>query len=204
MSHMNTMTDDTVYTYTSCEICGTKTQFLGTKRCDRCYELESRITKDPVLAFKILRSNAVMETARRAGKSIYNELYSISNQNETLKKSAEIDKKSIDTLAKSVSHWKDKAELFQLTSEHSAEVIDRYIKRVEALTKEVNHWKANHNDLKKRLAMAQQRPDLPTDRIPMYEELCATIETLSDALNYNRDKVVEKETIIKELKCQLS
>lgn len=29
-----------------CAICGTPTPMLGTKRCDPCWELESRITHD--------------------------------------------------------------------------------------------------------------------------------------------------------------
>jgi hypothetical protein len=28
---------------------------LGTKRCDRCYELETRIRRDPELAAKMLK-----------------------------------------------------------------------------------------------------------------------------------------------------
>lgn len=37
-----------------CELCGRPTPMLGTKRCDRCYELEGRIHDDPQLARKIL------------------------------------------------------------------------------------------------------------------------------------------------------
>jgi len=38
----------------SCVICGTRTPITGTKRCDRCWELERRIIADPELAKKIL------------------------------------------------------------------------------------------------------------------------------------------------------
>ena len=38
-----------------CELCGTATPMLGTKRCDRCWELETRIKQDLLLALKILR-----------------------------------------------------------------------------------------------------------------------------------------------------
>lgn len=38
----------------SCTLCGTPTRMLGTKRCDRCWELETRIQRDPALARKIL------------------------------------------------------------------------------------------------------------------------------------------------------
>lgn len=38
----------------SCERCGKQTPMLGTKRCDRCWELESRINSDPELALEIL------------------------------------------------------------------------------------------------------------------------------------------------------
>ena len=30
-----------------CEICGEPTMMLGTKRCDPCWEIESRIVNDP-------------------------------------------------------------------------------------------------------------------------------------------------------------
>ena len=39
-----------------CELCGIPTPMLGTKRCDRCYELESRIKRDPELAQRILQT----------------------------------------------------------------------------------------------------------------------------------------------------
>lgn len=38
----------------SCGICGTQTRMTGTERCDRCFELESRIRRDPVIARLIL------------------------------------------------------------------------------------------------------------------------------------------------------
>ena len=38
----------------SCEICGTPTAMTGTKRCDRCWELEKRILREPDLARRIL------------------------------------------------------------------------------------------------------------------------------------------------------
>lgn len=37
-----------------CELCGRSTLMIGTKRCVRCYELETRIQDDPALARKIL------------------------------------------------------------------------------------------------------------------------------------------------------
>ena len=37
-----------------CELCGTRTMMTGTKRCDRCWELEMRIESDPALARLIL------------------------------------------------------------------------------------------------------------------------------------------------------
>lgn len=37
-----------------CGLCGRPTRMLGTKRCDRCWELESRIQADPKLAREIL------------------------------------------------------------------------------------------------------------------------------------------------------
>jgi len=37
-----------------CQICGEPTRMLGTKRCDRCWELETRVRMNPELARKIL------------------------------------------------------------------------------------------------------------------------------------------------------
>lgn len=37
-----------------CELCGEPTTYTGTKRCDRCYQLEFRIKANPKLARKIL------------------------------------------------------------------------------------------------------------------------------------------------------
>lgn len=39
---------------TLCGLCGVKTDNLGTKRCDRCWEMETRIKSDPALARQIL------------------------------------------------------------------------------------------------------------------------------------------------------
>ena len=37
-----------------CRICKDETPMLGTKLCDRCWELETRINRDPDLAERIL------------------------------------------------------------------------------------------------------------------------------------------------------
>lgn len=37
-----------------CRLCDRPTRMLGTKLCDRCWELEGRIHRDPELARKIL------------------------------------------------------------------------------------------------------------------------------------------------------
>jgi hypothetical protein len=39
-----------------CRLCGGNTTMLGTKLCDRCWELETRIQSDMELAEKILRN----------------------------------------------------------------------------------------------------------------------------------------------------
>jgi len=44
------MSDKTV----ECKYCKTQTTYTGTKLCDRCYELEKRISKDVDLAEKIM------------------------------------------------------------------------------------------------------------------------------------------------------
>jgi len=40
--------------YVDCRICGDKTDFLGTKLCNRCWELERRIGMDLEIAKKII------------------------------------------------------------------------------------------------------------------------------------------------------
>jgi hypothetical protein len=45
-----------------CELCGTPTPMTVTKRCDRCWELEKRITADPELAKKIIAKVDGMKT----------------------------------------------------------------------------------------------------------------------------------------------
>lgn len=42
-----------------CDLCATPTPMLGTRRCDRCWELERRIEADPELARKILAAQLV-------------------------------------------------------------------------------------------------------------------------------------------------
>ena len=37
-----------------CGLCGTLTIMTGTKRCDRCWELEKRVQREPELAARIL------------------------------------------------------------------------------------------------------------------------------------------------------
>jgi hypothetical protein len=41
--------------YVRCEICGLPTRMTGTCRCDRCWELETRLRMDPALAVRILQ-----------------------------------------------------------------------------------------------------------------------------------------------------
>jgi hypothetical protein len=39
---------------TACKWCGAATPMLGTRMCDRCWELDRRVASDPSLAFKML------------------------------------------------------------------------------------------------------------------------------------------------------
>lgn len=39
---------------TACTLCGKQTRMMGTKLCDRCWEIKSRIESDPELALQIL------------------------------------------------------------------------------------------------------------------------------------------------------
>lgn len=39
-----------------CRLCSAPTPMLGTKLCDRCWELEMRIERDKALAIKILEN----------------------------------------------------------------------------------------------------------------------------------------------------
>lgn len=57
---------------TPCEICGLATTSLGTKRCDRCWELERRIEADPEITSWILgrlqqRESATATTIEQEG-----------------------------------------------------------------------------------------------------------------------------------------
>jgi len=47
---MNQVNNPTI----ACRLCGAMTGMLGTQLCDRCYELETRIQRDPELSRKIL------------------------------------------------------------------------------------------------------------------------------------------------------
>jgi NMD protein affecting ribosome stability and mRNA decay len=49
-----------------CTICGKPTPMLGTKLCNRCWELRSRILADPELARKIINE---MDGPEREGNS---------------------------------------------------------------------------------------------------------------------------------------
>ncbi|KAA0888736.1 hypothetical protein [Oryzomonas rubra] len=66
--------------------------------------------------------------------------------------------------------------------------------KVAELTKERDHWKANHNDLKNRLAFLRQRPDLPVDRIPVYEQLVKERDALVREVNVQRARAELFET----------
>jgi hypothetical protein len=46
------MTEETV----KCELCGELTAMTGTKRCDRCWEVERWVTANPEIAGKVLRN----------------------------------------------------------------------------------------------------------------------------------------------------
>lgn len=60
-----------------CELCSEQTDKTGTKRCDRCYELETRIQDNPQLAELILervnieRQIKAIETRERIKKRAY-------------------------------------------------------------------------------------------------------------------------------------
>ena len=47
-----------------CELCGRLTRMLGTKRCDGCWELETRIGDDVSMTLKILKRNHNMKIVR--------------------------------------------------------------------------------------------------------------------------------------------
>jgi hypothetical protein len=54
-----------------CELCGVPTAYVGTKRCNRCWELERRIQADLELAKKILSMCKPSESAKRAATRIW-------------------------------------------------------------------------------------------------------------------------------------
>lgn len=47
-----------------CELCGRPTRMQGTKRCDGCWELETRIRGDVSMTLKILKRNHNMKTVQ--------------------------------------------------------------------------------------------------------------------------------------------
>lgn len=51
----------------ACGLCGTATLHLGTKRCDACWELETRIQGNPELARRILADHDFMEAFKKLG-----------------------------------------------------------------------------------------------------------------------------------------
>lgn len=52
-----------------------------------------------------------------------------------------------------------------------------------AKDKEINHWKSNHANVVDRLKVAASRPDLPSDRLPLFEDLKAQIERLQTIID---------------------
>ncbi len=69
---------------------------------------------------------------------------------------------------------------------------------VMKLQKEVKHWKANHADLKERLHVATHRTDLPSDRLPLFDEYKRKIahqQYLIDSLmiEYCPDEMTEEQ-----------
>ncbi len=40
----------------ACRLCGLPTEMLGTKLCDRCWEIEHRVQADPAIAVKVLEA----------------------------------------------------------------------------------------------------------------------------------------------------
>lgn len=47
--------------YTLCKWCGNPTLMTGTKECDRCYELNTRISANPELALQMLEHTFMEE-----------------------------------------------------------------------------------------------------------------------------------------------
>jgi hypothetical protein len=45
----------------NCELCARVTLMTGSKRCDRCWELEGRIKLDPFLALAVMINNGILE-----------------------------------------------------------------------------------------------------------------------------------------------
>lgn len=52
-----------VYKTISCKWCGMQTHMLGTKECNRCWELRSRVERDPKLATEMLLRVGVIVSA---------------------------------------------------------------------------------------------------------------------------------------------
>jgi len=57
------------------------------------------------------------------------------------------------------------------------------VAKIQELEAEIHHWKANHADLKNRLAVVQTRPDLPLDRLAIYDRFSEQVRSLREALH---------------------
>ncbi|WP_162580534.1 hypothetical protein [Variovorax sp. PBS-H4] len=56
-----------------CGLCGTPTTMTGTRRCDRCWELEGRVKRDPEIALRVLTEmGALPAVAWRRWKGKFN------------------------------------------------------------------------------------------------------------------------------------
>lgn len=77
---------------TACTLCDKQTPMLGTKLCDRCWELQSRIKSDPELARAILEEvdKTQLPPRRPATKIEIEAMQSICNMQDELHEARKI------------------------------------------------------------------------------------------------------------------
>lgn len=77
---------------TACTLCGKQTRMMGTKLCDRCWEIKSRIKSDPELALQILTelNKTPLPPRRPATKVEVEAMQSICNMQDKLQEAQNV------------------------------------------------------------------------------------------------------------------
>jgi chromosome segregation ATPase len=93
---------------------------------------------------------------RAALEAIQNEVMRLQEENAKLKEESQ----NYENAVRIVQEWSSEITLAN----------GELRKANAAQAKEITHWKANHADLKERLYVATHRTDLPSDRLPLFDD----------------------------------